>query len=134
LQDAPHHLDRQASLEKSVRLIAQAGRTGARLAAFGETWLPGYAFFEFSASSRARWHAAQFCIDQAVTNPGPETDALCAAVRAADMDVVIGVVERDGGTRGTVCCTIMAIGCEGRIMVTHRKLKPTIEERIARGE
>jgi len=54
VQAAPHYLDRQASREKAVRLIADAGRNGACLAAFGETWLPGIAFFAFSEASKTR--------------------------------------------------------------------------------
>jgi nitrilase len=134
IQAAPHYLDRAASLDKAVRLIGEAGKTGACLAAFGETWLPGYAFFAFSESSVTRWEAAQTYIEQAVTIPGPETDALCEAARVANIDVLIGVVELDARTRGTVYCTMLAIGREGRILGTHRKLKPTMEERIAWGE
>lgn len=134
IQAAPVYLNRQASLEKAVRLIAEAGKKGARIVAFGETWLPGYPFFAFSAPSAARWDAAQMYLEQAVAIPGPEIDALCDAARLADIDVVIGVADLDRRTLGTPYCTMLAIGREGRILGTHRKLKPTMDERTVWGE
>ncbi len=134
VQSAPVYLNREASLEKAVNLIRLAGEKGADIAGFGETWLPGYPFFAFSASGQARWDAAQEYIGQAIEIPGPETDQLCAAARAADTDVVIGVAELDKRTRGTVYCTMLAIGREGVILGCHRKLKPTVDERTIWGE
>jgi nitrilase len=134
VQSAPFYLNREASVEKAVNLIGEAGTKGADITAFGETWLPGYPFFAFSGASQARWDAAQEYIKQAIEIPGPETDHLCAAARAADTDVVIGVVELDKRTRGTVYCTMLAIGREGLILGRHRKLKPTVDERTIWGE
>ena len=42
IQAAPVYLDREASTEKPCQLIEQAAQKGVTLAAFGETWLPGY--------------------------------------------------------------------------------------------
>ncbi len=134
VQSAPVYLNLEASLEKAVRLIGEAGEKGADIAGFGETWLPGYPFFAFSSPSKVRWDAAQEYIGQAIEIPGPETDQLCAAARAADTDVVIGVVELDPRTRGTVYCSMLAIGREGVILGRHRKLKPTVDERTIWGE
>ena len=133
-QSAPVYLDRDASVEKACRLIAEAGKKGADLVAFGETWLPGYPFFAFAGPSTARWDATQEYLAQAVQIPGPDIDQICSAARAADTDVVIGVAELDPRTRGTVYCTMLAIGREGRILGGHRKLKPTMDERTVWGE
>jgi nitrilase len=135
IQAAPVFLNRQASTDKACELIAKAGEMGATLAAFGETWLPGY----------PRWVHARIPYQQrraltarylgaAVTIPGPETDQLCAAAQAAGCDVTIGVAELDGTSAGTVYCTLLFISSEGEILGKHRKIKPTDAERTAWGE
>lgn len=136
VQAAPIFFDREASTEKACQLIEDAAQQGATLAAFGETWVPGYPFFVFGPKPREQlwWKAAAEYLANAVEIPSPTTDRLCAAACRAGIDVVIGVVELDSRTRGTVYCTLLFIGKEGKILGRHRKLKPTHFERAIWGE
>ena len=134
VQAAPVYFDREASTDKACRLIAEASQAGADLAAFGETWLPGYPFFAFAAPSALWWQAAAEYLANAVEIPSPTTDRLCAAAKQAGINVVIGIVELDARTRGTTYCTLLFIGREGKILGRHRKLKPTFNERSVWGE
>jgi len=134
IQAAPVYFDREASTEKACALIKEAGAKGATIAAFGETWLPGYPFFIFAQTQPLTWKALAEYIASAVEIPSPTTDKLCAAAKSAGVDVVIGIVERDRVTQGTVYCTLLFIGRDGGILGRHRKLKPTFVERAAWGE
>jgi nitrilase len=134
VQAAPVFFDREASTNKACRLIEEAALTGATIAAFGETWLPGYPGFAFAAPSSLWWQAAADYLANAIEIPGPQTERLCASARRAGIDVVIGVVERDVRSRGTAYCTLLFIGREGTILGRHRKLKPTFIERAVWGE
>ena len=48
--------------------------------------------------------------------------------------MVIGVVERDPQTSGTVYATALMIASDGTIVGKHRKMKPTMGERVAWGD
>ena len=126
--------DVEASTDKACYLIEAAAERGATLAAFGETWLPGYPFFASSPPSPLWWQAAAEYLASAVEIPSPTTDRLCATARRAGIDVVIGIAERDQRTKATVYCTLLFIGRDGIILGRHRKLKPTHAERTIWGE
>jgi len=128
-------MDREASTEKACKLIAEAAAQDAKLAAFSEAWLPGYGghgWIEMSGPDW--WNFAADYNEQAVEVPSPTVDALCQAAKDANIDVVIGIVERDRRTRGTLYCSLLFIGREGEILGKHRKLKPTGGERVQWGE
>jgi nitrilase len=129
IQAAPVWLDRDRSTDKACDLIGQAADRGAVLAAFGETWLPGYPAWATARGATERMRFADAYLDQAVEIPSPSTDRLRHAAREGDIDVVIGLVERDRTATGTTYCTLLFLGADGSIIGRHRKLKPTNGER-----
>jgi nitrilase len=68
--------------------------------------------------------------ESAIDVPGAATDRLSAIARASRMHLVIGVVERQGGT---LYCTVLFFGPEGSYLGRHRKLMPTGSERLVWG-
>lgn len=130
VQASPVFLDLRASVEKAVRLVAEAASAGASLAAFGEGWLPGYPIHALSsANSDLWWELAAAYLDQTVDLQDSTIDALCLAARAKGIDVVIGLGERETATRGSAYSTLLFISRDGQIFGRHRKLKPAAHER-----
>jgi nitrilase len=132
VQAAPIFLNKDASTRKACSLIREAAAGGATLAAFGETWLPGYPRWVNAAiSATDKRHLTGMYLEQSIIVPGPETDVLCAAAKESGIDVVIGVAELDPISRGSTYCTLVFISANGDILGRHRKLKPTSGERTA---
>jgi aliphatic nitrilase len=127
---APVYLDREASTDKACRLIEEAGTSGADLVAFPEAYLPGYPYWIWLGTPT--WGAPFFAelYKNAVEIESPVTERLCAAARAADCHVVMGVDEREGGT---LYNTLLFISREGEVLGRHRKLQPTHVERTVWG-
>jgi nitrilase len=125
-------LDREGCLEAAIRWIGEAGRRGVQLVAFPEGFVPGhpvwYHFHPCTGRQSLEWAARLFL--NAVVVPGPETDRLCEAARAAGCHVVVGVCERLAGTSGTMYNTQVFIDDRGRILGKRQKLVPTVGERI----
>lgn len=129
IQAAPHYMNVEASLEKARDLIERAAELGVAVASFSEAWLAGYPFFSTGGINRDWWRAAARFYETAIEIPGPETEYLCTVAARAGIDVLIGVNERDTATQGSVYCTILTIGREGRIISLHRKTRATHVER-----
>src|SRR5947209_1389883 len=97
-QLAPVLMQREATLAKACDAITEAGRSGAQLIAFPETFIPGYPYFALHLAPTAINQYLRDCYAQAVTLPSPAVDALCAAAKRAGCYVVMGMQERRGGT------------------------------------
>lgn len=132
VQAAPVWLDRDATVDKACELIARAGREGADVVGFPENFIPGHPvwFYYHAATSETSQRLGLELFKNAVEIPSPATDLLCAAAARAGTNVVVGMTERRPGTTGTMYNTQLFIDREGRIVGRHRKLVPTVGERI----
>ncbi len=132
--------DCERSAEKAARLIREAADSGARLVLLPEAFIPGYPrglSFGMTVGSRTRegrelW---QIYWENAVDVPGSVTEMLGEAARQGKIFAAVGVIERDlGRSLGTLYCTLLYFGDDGRLLGKHRKLKPTGSERLIWGE
>jgi nitrilase len=127
--------DIDASLAKAERLIAKAAAAGAKLIVFPEAFLGGYPKgqdFGARVGSRTPEGRKLFrrYFEGALDVPGPGTARLGEAARAHGAWLVIGVIERDGGT---LYCTALFFAPDGSLAGKHRKLMPTAMERLIWG-
>jgi nitrilase len=83
---------------------------------------------ERSAEGR-EWYRRYW--ESSVDVPGPATDTLGEIARETDTHLVIGVIERDGGT---LYCTALFFAPDGQLLGKHRKLVPTASERLVWGQ
>ena len=140
-QSAPVYLDKRASLRKVLNLIQQAAKSGARLVAFGESWLPGYPAWLDVCPGAGLWENPSTkdvfakLRDNSITVPGDEVNALSEAARDLNIAIVIGANERVDASPGigTLYNSLLTISEDGRLGNHHRKLVPTYTERLVWG-
>ena len=124
-----------ASAEKAAAQIREAASKGAKLIVFPEAFLGGYpkgASFGAPIGMRRPEGRQAFkdYHDRAIDLTGPEVDLLAEATAETGMFVVIGCIERDGGT---LYCTVLFFDGEKGLIGKHRKLMPTAGERLIWG-
>ena len=121
----------EGSVQRVLSAMEEAAGEGVELIVFPETFLPYYPYFSFvePAVLMGRSHLALY--DQAVTVPGPATDAIAAAARQYGMHVLLGINERDGGS---LYNTQLLIDASGEIVLKRRKITPTHHERMVWGQ
>ncbi|HVV61413.1 MAG TPA: carbon-nitrogen hydrolase family protein [Pseudolabrys sp.] len=132
VQAASVFLDREGSTEKACRLIREAGKNGARVIGFPEGFIPAHPvwYHHHAATGAVANRLAVELFKNSVEIPGPETEALCEAARAANAYVVIGVCEKMPQTTGTMFNTQVYIGPDGTLIRKHQKIMPTVGERL----
>ena len=132
VQAASVFLDREASVRKACRLIAEASGNGARLIGFPEGYIPAHPiwFHHHPATSAVANRLSVELFKNAVEIPGPETQALGEAARLAGAYVVMGVCEKLPRTFGTMFNTQVFFAPDGSLLGKHQKIMPTVGERL----
>ncbi len=136
VQAAPVIMDRKRTLEKALNLVDVCGRENARIIVFPEAFIPAYPrglSFGTVVGSRSEGGRKDFgrYFENCVDVPSETTHALGKAAKKYGAYLVMGVIEREGGT---LFCTTLYFGPDGNLLGKHRKLKPTGSERIIWGE
>ena len=135
-QIAPRFLDRDATLEKVVARVEEAGRTGSSLVVFPEALVPGYpVWLDRSGGARfddpAQKELHSLYLDQAVDLDAGHLDAVRSAAARHGLFVVLGIIERPRDRGGhSLYCSCVSIDTSGSVVSVHRKLMPTYEERL----
>ncbi|WP_448044295.1 carbon-nitrogen hydrolase family protein [Bradyrhizobium liaoningense] len=135
VQDCPVLFDAGATITKVGSLVRQASKEGAKLVVFPEAFVSAYPKgLDFGARVGSRTPQGrrdfQRYFEGAIEVPGEGTRALGQHARDAGVYLVIGVVERDGGT---LYCTVLTFDPTGTLLGKHRKLMPTAMERLIWG-
>src|SRR5438477_5893186 len=103
IQAAPIMFEVPRTLAKLRDLTADAARRGAKLAVFPEAFVSAYPKglgFGARMGMRSPEGREEFrrYFDSAIEVPGPATEAVGKTARIHHMYLVVGVIERDGGT------------------------------------
>jgi nitrilase len=135
VQAAPVLFDTSKSLQRLADLSADAAKQRAELVVFPEALIGGYPKgYDFgvilgSRSPEGREEFRRY-FESAIQVPEAATKFIGSVARDHRIHLVVGVIERDGGT---LYCTALIFGPDGQMLGKHRKLMPTTMERVIWG-
>ena len=135
IQAASVAFDPARTIDKLAVLVGEAAGKDANLIVLPEAFVGGYPKgLDFGARVGTRtsegrdWFRTYY--EGAIDVSGPYTVRLGEIAAAHDVHLVTGVIERDGGT---LYCTVLFFGPNGKLLGKHRKLMPTASERLIWG-
>lgn len=135
VQAATVLFDKARTLEKLADLVREAAAGGAQLIVLPEAFVGGYPKgLDFGTRLGMRTDEGREMFrryyENAIDVPGHDTEIIGKIAAAAKAHLVIGVVERAGGT---LYCTALFFDPAGALIGKHRKLMPTALERVVWG-
>src|SRR5262245_17081944 len=127
VQSAPVLFDTPRTLDKLGDLTADAARQQGELVVFPEAFGGGYPKghdFGVSLGIRTPEGRDEFrrYYENAIDVPGPATERIGSVAKKHGVHLVVGVIERAGGT---LYCSSLTFGPDGGLLGKHRKLMPT---------
>jgi len=136
VQATPVVLDAEATVDRVVGLLGEAADRGARLVVFPECFVSVYPSGAWAARA-ATWSRAcdrlwERMWASSVDVGGPLVRRMAAACAERDVHLAIGVNEREDARPGTLYNTLLILGPAG-VVHRHRKLMPTMHERVFHG-
>lgn len=136
VQAAPVAFDLDGTLEKMAALVDQAADATPDLILFPEAFVSGYPRgLDFGTRVGSRTPEGRELFRRywasSIDIPGPAVAKLAAMARKARAHLVVGVVEREGGT---LYCSVLFLSPTGDLIGKRRKLMPTAAERLVWGQ
>src|SRR5689334_12765520 len=118
VQAVPVAFERERTLEKVRALTNDAARQGAQLVVFPEAFISAYPrglSFGAVVGSRTPEGREEYrrYWESAVDVPGPAVETLAGIAAQSQVYLVIGVIERDGGT---LYCTVLFFAPDGQYL------------------
>ncbi|MEM9548816.1 MAG: carbon-nitrogen hydrolase family protein [Bacteroidota bacterium] len=141
VQKPPVFLNSQLSAEKAVEYIAESSDNNADIIVFGEGWLSGYPAWIDYAIHMGCWDQKEIknvwatMYADAIEVPSNEIQLIQEAAKKHAKYIVLGANEaiKKGKGNGTLYNTLLIINLDGEIVVHHRKLMPTFNEKLVHG-
>lgn len=137
-QLTPVFLNKELTIEKACSAIAEAAKNGAELIVFPEVFISGYPDWVWLYPPHKSKELGDLYVklfEHAVSIPDDTTNRLCEAAKFANINVVMGMNERNTETsNSSLYNTLLFINNQGEILGKHRKLMPTNCERLIWGQ
>ena len=133
-QLTPYFLNKNKTVDKACNAISEAGNNGAKLIVFPEVFISGYPDWVWlvpNSNGKLLNKLYVQLVANAVSIPDESTAKLCEAAERANINVIIGMHERNVEKSGaSIYNSLLFINDNGKIIGKHRKLIPTGGERL----
>lgn len=137
-QISPEFLDKNKTVSKACDAIIEAGKKKCKLIVFPEAFISGYPDWVWLIPNSKGAILNELyvkLVENAVSVPDDTTNKLCKAAKEANINVIIGMHERNSESSGSsLFNSLLYINDKGEIIGKHRKLIPTGGERLIWGQ